>query len=45
MLEEDFSMPDFKPMINFKELFFKILGYWMWYIVCLIACFVIAYSC
>jgi len=43
-MEEEFNISEFKSMINFKELFFKILGYWPLYIVSLVICFAIAYS-
>ena len=43
-MEEEFTLSEFKPMINFKELFFKILSYWPWYVVSLIICFTVAYS-
>jgi capsular exopolysaccharide synthesis family protein len=44
MLDQDFNIPDFKPMINFKELFFKILSKWYWYVISLAICYGIAHS-
>jgi len=43
-MEEEFNISEFKPLINLKELFFKILGYWPLYVVSLVICFVVAYS-
>jgi len=43
-MEEEFNISEFKSMINFKELFFKILGYWPLYVISLVICFAVAYS-
>ena len=43
-MEEEFSFSDFKLMINFKDLFFKILKNWWLFVIFLVVCFTIAYQ-
>ena len=43
-MEEEFKISDFKPMINFKDLFFKIIKNWWLYLIFLTICFVTAYQ-
>ena len=43
-MEEEFKISDYKPMINFKDLFFKIIKKWWLYLIFLIVCFFTAYQ-
>lgn len=43
-MEEEFNISEFKSTLNFKELLFKILSYWPWYIVSLVICYLVAYQ-
>jgi len=43
-MEEEFKISDYKPMINFKDLFFKVIKNWWLYLVFLLGCFFIAYQ-
>lgn len=44
MFEEDFKISDLKPTINFKDLLFKILNGWKFYLISLIICIFVAYQ-
>ena len=43
-MEEEFKISDFKPTVDFKDLFFKIIGFWKVYLLFLLVCLGVAYS-
>ena len=43
-MEEEIKIADFKPTVDFKDLFFKIIGFWKVYLLFLLVCLGVAYS-
>jgi uncharacterized protein involved in exopolysaccharide biosynthesis len=43
-MEEDFNFSDVKPIINFKELFFKLLKNWWLFVLFILVSFTVAYQ-
>ncbi|MGB1270240.1 MAG: sugar transporter, partial [Flavobacteriaceae bacterium] len=43
-MEDEFKISDYTPVINFKDLFFKILKNWWLYVLFLVLSFITAYQ-